>query len=270
MGQTMRRILSFTCDGSTLAATLDEATGRTGVLIVSGGNEIRIGAHRGMAQLAADIAASGYPVFRFDRRGIGDSEGTNAGFEGSAEDLHAAVRAFRENCASLDRIVAFGNCDGASALLLHRPAIDAMVIANPWVFEPRDELPPASSIRAHYFRRLRDPAAWRNLLRGAVNFRKLAASLNRITEIEAPTNLTTRVGKGLAACDMPVTILLAERDATAAAFAGQWSGPAFSAVRKRANVKVERIDSASHSFASDDDYAALKASILDQCAAKSA
>ena len=53
----MRRILSFDCAGVALAATLDEGARKTGLLIVSGGNEIRIGAHRGMTTLAGEIAA---------------------------------------------------------------------------------------------------------------------------------------------------------------------------------------------------------------------
>ena len=40
----MRRLIGFACEGETLAATLDEAPGTTGLLIVSGGNEIRSGA----------------------------------------------------------------------------------------------------------------------------------------------------------------------------------------------------------------------------------
>lgn len=266
----MRSILSFICNGDTLAATLDDAGGTTGLLIVSGGNEIRIGAHRGMARLAADIAASGYPALRFDRRGIGDSEGENRGFESSGDDLNAAITAFRTACPSVNRIIAFGNCDAASALALHRPAIDAMVISNPWVIEPQDELPPTASIRAHYLRRLRDPKAWISLLRGAIDIRKLAVGLGRIAQTEGPSDLAARVAAGLAAFNLPIKILLAKHDGTAVAFADQWSGPAFATVRTRANISVQQLDSASHSFASDDDYAALKAAILNQCAAKSA
>ena len=62
--------------GDTLFGTLDKAPGKTGLLIVSGGNEIRIGAHRGMALLAQRLAArrdSGVPLRpagnrRFDGR----------------------------------------------------------------------------------------------------------------------------------------------------------------------------------------------------------
>jgi hypothetical protein len=63
--------LTFRCKDLRLAATLDTAPGTAGLLIVSGGNEIRAGAFGGQAELAARIARAGFPVFRFDRRGVG-------------------------------------------------------------------------------------------------------------------------------------------------------------------------------------------------------
>ena len=132
----MRHQLNFDCEGAALAASLDDAPGSTGLLIVSGGNEIRSGAHRGMATLAQRVAAAGHPVFRFDRRGVGDSEGDNGGFESSGPDIAAAIAAFREESPQVSSIVAFGNCDAASALLLHQPlAIDGLIVANPWTYE---------------------------------------------------------------------------------------------------------------------------------------
>src|SRR5690606_8161306 len=96
-----RRHLTFACEGETLVGTLDEADRTTGLLLVSGGNEIRSGAFAGQASLAARVAAAGHPVFRFDRRGIGDSTGENAGFLGSGPDLAAALAAFRAEQPSL-------------------------------------------------------------------------------------------------------------------------------------------------------------------------
>ena len=69
-----RRHIEFPCEGETLVGTLDEADGPVGLLIVSGGNELRCGAFGGQSQLAAQIAALGFPTWRFDRRGIGDFE----------------------------------------------------------------------------------------------------------------------------------------------------------------------------------------------------
>src|SRR3546814_9589450 len=87
MEQDMRHQLNFDCEGAALAASLDDAPGSNGLLIVSGGNEIRSGAHRGMAMLAQRVAAAGHPVFRFDRRGIGDSEGADGGIESGGPDI---------------------------------------------------------------------------------------------------------------------------------------------------------------------------------------
>jgi len=44
-----RRHLTFTCKGEPLAGTLDDAPGKVGLLIVTGGNEIRAGAFSGQA-----------------------------------------------------------------------------------------------------------------------------------------------------------------------------------------------------------------------------
>jgi exosortase A-associated hydrolase 1 len=266
----MRRILSFSCEGATLAATLDDAPGATGLLIVSGGNEIRIGAHRGMAKLAADIAAAGYPVFRFDRRGIGDSEGFNSEFEGSSADIYAALAAFRRECPGVQNFTAFGNCDAASALVLHTIAVDRLILANPWVIEAQAGMPPPAAIKARYMERLRDPKAWLGMMTGAINVRKLVSGVAAIIRPQTPSSLSGRFADQLEISSIPTTILLASRDGTAIAFADQWDKPLFAGARSRHDVTIEKIDSASHSFASKEDYAALKTVILNQCAAKSA
>lgn len=254
----MRRVISFPCEGATLFGTLDEAPGKTGLLIVSGGNEIRIGAHRGMAWLAAQVAEAGYPVLRFDRRGVGDSEGLNGGFTGAGPDLAAAVAAFRET--GVTRISGFGNCDAASTLALNR-GIDAMILANPWVIETVDALPPAAAIRARYAQRLSDPAEWRRLVTGGVDMAKLARGVGRLLPNRpAGASLAARVASGLRAFEGSITILLAERDNTAIAFADAWRKPQFAAVRER--VKVEQLRSASHSFASAEDQLWLRERVL--------
>lgn len=246
-----------------LAATLDEAPADIGLLIVSGGNEIRIGAHRGMAKLAGDIAAAGYPVLRFDRRGIGDSEGENGEFRSSAPDLAAAIAAFHGACPNLRRIIAFGNCDAASALLLHRPTgIAGHVLSNIWVIERIDNLPPPAAIRARYREKLKDPRAWIGLFTGAVNIRKLAGGLLRIAKPQPPGSLADEIAAGLAQVEGPVTILLAAQDSTAIAFADVWNGNSFAKARARQDIRIRTIESASHSFASTSDYAALRETII--------
>ena len=252
----MRSLIAFPCAGDTLVGTLDAAPGTTGLLIVSGGNEIRIGAHRGMALLSQRVAEAGHPVFRFDRRGIGDSTGDNRGFENSADDIVAAATTFRRAAPQLTRIVGFGNCDAAASLaLFHRTAgLDALILANPWTVEDQDDgMPPAAAIRAHYAERLRDPRQWLRLLRGDVNILKLVSGLLKSSDSpsQAPHTLAARLAEALGAADVPVSLLLARRDNTAIAFLDAWCGAAFEPARTKA--RVEQRDTASHSFASPDD-----------------
>lgn len=257
----MREILSFPCEGATLAATLDRAEGAAGLLIVSGGNEIRVGAHRGMAKLAQSLAARGIPVFRFDRRGIGDSEGENGRWASSTPDIAAAAAAFRAACPGIERLAALGNCDAATALVFAREqaGIDRLILTNPWVVATSDALPPPAAIRRRYAERLRDPRAWRDLVRGRIDFGKLARGLRRMSAPQTST-LAARFAAALSNAPEPPTIILAERDATAIAFAAEWRKAAFAGLRERA--KVVRIPTDSHSFARAGDAEALEAAIL--------
>ncbi|RYY24171.1 MAG: hydrolase 1, exosortase A system-associated [Sphingomonadales bacterium] len=248
----MRKLIHFPCAGETLMGSLDEASGTTGLLIVSGGNEIRMGAHRGMALLAARVATAGHPVLRFDRRGIGDSTGENGGFETTAEDIAAAAKAFRQ--AGVTLILGYGNCDAATALaFFHASAgIDALLLANPWTIEATDDLPPAAAIRSHYAERLKDPKEWLRLMRGGVNIGKVLKGLRKSAQKQSqtPDTLAARLAAALAS-GPPTTILIAKGDNTAIAFADAYKAPAFEAARAR--ITIETLDSDSHSFASVSD-----------------
>lgn len=269
----MRRLTSFRCGGETLFATLDEAPGSTGLLIVSGGNEIRIGAHRGMAELAARIAEAGHPAFRYDRRGIGDSSGENNGFETTAEDISQAAAAFRRAAPHLTRIVAFGNCDAASALILFHgfAAIDALILTNPWTIETEgnaaDHLPPAAAIRSRYREKLKYPRELLRLLTGGVNLRKLISGLAKASAkpASASTSLPARLARALAASETPTTILLAKSDNTAVAFAEHWNAAPFAPARARITPRERNTDS--HSFARSHDKAWLADEVLKVLAA---
>jgi exosortase A-associated hydrolase 1 len=259
MEPVMRRMIRFDCEGATLAGTLDVGDKTTGLLIVSGGNEIRSGAHAGQAAMAVHFAALGYPVFRYDRRGIGESEGENGGFENSAPDIAAALAAFRPEAPQMERIIAFGNCDAASALALFHGAlgIDHLVLANPWVIEaPQQQedtptTPSAAAIRARYWARIKNPRSLLDLFTGKINIGKLMGGLAKASRSEAPSRLAGRMADVLTASTAPMAILIAERDTTALAFMAAWKSPLFADVRNRADVKLASLASASHSFANE-------------------
>jgi exosortase A-associated hydrolase 1 len=253
----MRRMISFDCEGATLAGTLDAGDKTTGLLIVSGGNEIRSGAHASQAAMAAHFAALGYPVLRYDRRGIGESEGENGGFGSSAPDIGAARAAFGAEAPQIERVVAFGNCDAASALaLFHGPlGIDHLVLANPWVIEAQEDVgdaptqPSAAAIRARYWARLKNPRSLLDLFTGKINISKLVGGLAKAAKSEAPSGLAGRIAAALKASTLPMAILIAERDTTALAFMSAWKSPLFADIRGRAGVEIATLASASHSFA---------------------
>lgn len=254
-----RRFASFECAGNQLIGTLDPAAATTGLLIVSGGNELRSGPWNSQAQIAERVAAAGFPVFRFDRRGVGDSAGPNGGFETSAPDIAAALAAFRAHVPTLKRVVAYGNCDAAAALMLAEGAgTAALVLANPWTFDPEpvataepvaEPAPvvtpaptprPPAALRAHYLRRLTDPRALIRLLTGQVKLGKLAASLGDAAKANpAQTELAGRLVAGLAQFDGPATILLTDRDRTAQAFIANWD---------KADSRLRTCPDATHSF----------------------
>lgn len=254
----MRQWLSLSCEGVPLAAALDEAPGSSGLLIVSGGNETLSGSHGNMAALAARIAAAGHPVFRYDRRGVGDAAGENGGFESAAADLAAAVSAFRAAAPGMSRLVGFGNCDGASTLALFGQGLgfDALVLANPWVIESVGEMPPAAAIKARYREKLLDPREWLRLLRGGVDIGKVFKGLRTVAAKAPSGGLAERMRTAIAASPRPVRIVLARRDATALAFADAWGD------RDVAHVDLVEIDSNSHSFARSADADALLAALL--------
>lgn len=252
-----RLALTFECQGQTLAGTLDTAPGKTGLLIVSGGNEIRSGAFSGQADMAKRIAEAGFPVFRFDRRGIGDSDGENRGFRKSERDIHAAFEAFGAICPQIDRIVALGNCDAASALMLMSGnPFDQLVLTNPWTIEaePEDGAPTPEEARSRYASKLKDPREWLRLLKGGVDFRKLAAGLRQAAKpASAPGTLVEEMAAGLSASGKSAVFLLADNDRTAQIFARRWTST---------DYPIHRCAGAGHAFAEDHARAWLDGQIL--------
>ena len=241
--------LTFACGSLTLAGTLDTAPGHTGLLIVSGGSEIRSGAFSGQAQLAARVAQAGFPVFRFDRRGVGDSEGEDHGFRSSGRDIASALSAFRALAPELNRVFAFGNCDAASALMLTKGAgFDGLILSNPWSFEDdadgSDTAPPPAAIRQRYAQKLKNPREVLRLLRGGVDLGKLGKGLLKSAGPSPKSSaLLDEMREGLADYSGSVTFLLASADRTAHQFAQSWDA---------SDNRIQRCEGAGHAFVAPD------------------
>src|SRR5690606_3782223 len=65
----------------------------TGVIIVTGGLQYRVGAHRQSVLLARQLAAAGFTTLRFDLAGLGDATGDVFDFETLGPQLTAALEA---------------------------------------------------------------------------------------------------------------------------------------------------------------------------------
>ena len=251
--------LTFACGSLTLAGTLDTAPGHTGLLIVSGGSEIRSGAFSGQAHLAARIAQAGFPVFRFDRRGVGDSEGVDHGLRSSGRDIASALSAFRAMAPEVDRVIAYGNCDAASALMLTKGAgFDGLVLSNPWSYETEldgeDAAPPPAAIRKRYAQKLKDPSEIVRLLRGGVDLRKLGKGLLKSARPSPRASaLLDEMREGLESYSGSVALLLATADRTAQQFAEGWDP---------SDSRIQRCEGAGHAYIEPEHRAWLEARVL--------
>ncbi|MFN3288635.1 MAG: hydrolase 1, exosortase A system-associated, partial [Sphingomonadaceae bacterium] len=123
-----RPLIVTTPDGLGLAAMAHPADGTTGVLIIPGAPQTRVGAHRGFVGLADALAAASHPALRLDRRGLGDSDGEDPGFAAIGADIAAAQQALRVAFPAVRRVIGVGLCDGATALALAPDGLDALVL----------------------------------------------------------------------------------------------------------------------------------------------
>ena len=256
MGPRMRRLLSFDCAGAALGALLDGGSAPVGVLMVTGGTQTRVGSHRMFERLAHELAQAGYPCLRFDRRGVGDSEGNDPGFRGSAPDIAAAAQAFRQNNPGLERVVGFGLCDGATALSLFGAdaGVASLILVNPWLVEAEHDRPPPAAIRRHYRQRLLSRSAWRRLLSGGISYRKALSGLRRAAS-PARSRLAAEVGAALERSALPVELILARGDGTAIAAEAEW--------RAFGRAPPRYIETDSHTFAKPGDLDALRVAVLE-------
>ena len=255
----MRRLIALSCGEAMLAGSLDEAEGQTGVLLVIGGSQTRIGSHRMYERLAKSLAEKGYPCFRYDRRGVGDSEGEDPGFRGSGPDLKAAAAAFRAELPGLERMIGFGLCDGASALALYgdEAGLDGLILANPWLVEVEEGAPAPAAVRAHYRKRLLSGEGWKRLLTGAVNFRKLWAGIRRLSSRKPADSLSRDVAQALLRHRLPAEVILCRGDNTAIAADSEIRGWRYPNLIHATQV----IETDSHTFARPGDDAMLLATV---------
>lgn len=216
---------------------LPDRPATVGLIVVVGGAQYRVGSHRQFVLLARELAAHGIPVMRFDYKGLGDSEGQLGQPEPCEHlnpDIRAAVDTLLDRLPNLEKVVLWGLCDGASAILLyahHDPRVQGAVLLNPWVRTPNGHA--RSVIKHYYFRRLADPALWRKMLQGDFHIAESVKSVLQLFATAGGSNvldqrddevamsnrgLPERMAEGLDRFKGSVLLVLSGRDLVAAEF----------------------------------------------------
>lgn len=265
---TTEHATTFACEGDTLVgvATLPSAPRDTAVLIIVGGPQYRAGSHRQFVQLARCLAAEGYPVLRFDSRGMGDSSGTLRNFEHIGADIASAIGALLAQAPTARRVVLWGLCDGASAALLylhqhpHDARIGGLCLLNPWA---RSVATLAQTHVRHYYRqRLMQREFWAKVLRGGVAWQALRALLRNLRHAAAGSatravaedaeSYIRRMALAWQAFRGPILLALSSNDLTAREFVQACSvNPEWRKALAHPGLTNIRIDGGDHTLSNE-------------------
>ncbi len=238
----------------------DEPAG-LGVVIIVGGPQYRAGSHRQFVQTARYLAAQGFPVFRFDYRGMGDSEGDTRGFDEIADDIGSALQIFAQ-AAKLEKFALFGLCDGASAAMIYAsedPRIVGLALLNPWVHSKEREA--AVRLKTYYGARFLNPDFWKKVVSRQVAWRQsigefgsrlilATRSLIQPATSEAPAlDFVARMQRSWTAFQGPTLAVLSGDDLVAEEFALLCrKDSAWLRLRSRKTTAVVRFSEADHTF----------------------
>jgi exosortase A-associated hydrolase 1 len=244
-----QRALRFTCGGSSMVGVVDvpERPLPRGVLVLADGEQYRIGSHRQFTLLSRALAQRGIPVMRFDRRGMGDSEGEPRAFDAVEDDIRAAMKEFFIQMPEMKECVILGLGDSALAAALYAPAderVCALVLLNP--LPGAAPVDPAAALRHHYLARLGEVSFWKKVARGEVELGASAAALrdNLQQTARARRNaVPRRVASSLAGFDGRLLMVLGGEDLAARQFARVLA-------RHQARFRCVEVAQADHAFAS--------------------
>lgn len=230
----------FDCQGENLLGILHpgSANAATGVLVIVGGPQYRVGSHRQFVLLARHLAKTGIPTLRFDYRGMGDSTGEPRNFSDIDADIRAAVDHFFELCPDLQRVILWGLCDGASAALFYAyqdSRIKGLVLLNPWVYTEQGAA--KTYLKHYYVQRLFNKDLWKKIFSLKFDYADSITSLfklikqfigpklketakNSTSTIKIDENLPLpmRMRECLRQFSYPVLLLLSGRDLVANEF----------------------------------------------------
>jgi hypothetical protein len=166
---------------------------RRGLLLLNAGAVHHVGPNRLYVTLARRWAALGHAVLRLDVAGIGDSvpapgRPENVVYTDEANDDIRQALAFLRRQPGVTEVHALGLCSGgynAFKAAVAGVPLDGVFLINPLTFfykpgKPLSQGEDKAIFEAgRYFRRVRDPEAWKKLLHGGLDLRLAARTIGR-------------------------------------------------------------------------------------------
>lgn len=241
-GAMTESAVGFECRGDSLVGVLhkpDQPQRRGVLFVVGGGPQYRSGGHRQLTLWSRRLCSEGFPVFRFDYRGMGDANGQFVGFDGIHDDIGAAIDRFFQAVPELKEVVLWGECDASSAILFyaHRDSrVKGIVLLNPWVRTQAGEA--KAILRFYYLQRIMQPSFWKKIFNFHFNpFASVSSALKLMRQSRASNvgsaqisshgpgeaiphhdSLPDRLLLGLTGFQGPVMLVLSGRDLIAREF----------------------------------------------------
>ncbi len=279
--------VAFRCGDAEMAGIVHRGApgARLGVVIVvAGGPQYRAGAHRQFVSLARLLAANGYPVLRFDLRGMGDSTGQHLGYHQSRPDIRSAIDELMRREPSLQQVALFGECESASGILFYASQderVRQIALANPWV--RTTEVQAEAILKHYYLDRLKSREFWQRVLKGQF---KVGESLGSFVDVlrnywrgqaakragvsasgladfdQLP--LPSKTAEGLRRFRGPVLVLMSGRDLIAREFDEVTkSHEAWKGLLTHPRIRRKDIADADHTFSKPEAKAEAQGTLLD-------
>lgn len=257
-------VLTMQCMGEALLGVVSKPDCRSklGVVVVVGGPQYRVGSHRQFVLLARCLASAGYPVLRFDYRGMGDSGGAVRSFDAVDDDIAAAIDTLQTACPEVEQVILWGLCDGATASVLycgatHDVRVAGLCLLNPWVRS--DSTLARTHLKHYYGSRIVQGAFWRKLLRGEFDWTRAIKGLwGNVQASRGHAKMEVRVepfqnrmAMALRNFSGKVLLILSANDYTAREFVEcASSDPLWRGILERPGLQRVDIAGADHTFSS--------------------
>ena len=255
----IEQALTFTVNNQQLLAILHHGSEQntTGVLIVVGGPQYRVGSHRQFVQLSRSLANQGISSMRFDYTGMGDSSGNKKDFDSICDDIKAATDAFLNAQPHLQKVVIWGLCDAASSALMYAyqdERITGLVLLNPWLRS--EQAMGKTMVKYYYLQRLLSKGFWAKLLSGKVDIAESSRDAKGffkdsvVRDKPNSESYQALMLSGLQAFKGKVCLILSGEDLTAREFDQQTKANKAWQKLKDDNNEIHRLAGADHTFSS--------------------